>query len=282
MTTPPPDPAPAERAAGSAAHAWRQRLFWDWAQAIPASMPGGFLSTLYASAAAADAGGQLKYAKGGKAIPIARIASGARVDVKDCRRYLNAAIAAGVIVVVGEKRSGAATLYALLLSPFPDWEAAAAVLKASKRRRADQVEPRAERARAANLGGHAPVVAVPREEVNLGGVAPYVWDDEAPPLEDEPRGPGPLPTPGATPPRGWGATPPTVQVTAFGFSMTGAEVVTQAEVPGPSACAVKINSIEQHDDAGCAARRCPRCGAQMSPTTKRTMCVGCLREDQPA
>jgi hypothetical protein len=202
----------------------------------------------------------------GKLITIRAIATGARVDIKDARRYVNAAIAAGVADRVGDSPNGAAVLYTLLVSPFPDWAAAVAVLDASKRKRGH--------AAPWNQGGpghHG-------HRWRPGGVSPTVDDPSG---ESGPKAPGgthPLPPWGDTPPRGWGDTPPTIPGVSMFSSMNGAEVCRQAEVPGGAGSATKIDSTGE-ERWGCGVRRCPRCGSRMADRSDRVMCVSCLREN---
>jgi hypothetical protein len=94
-----------QRASGSVPNAFRNALFWRWAPAMPTGLPSSFVTVLYALAAAADPAGKVKF-RDGKAIRIKDIAAAAKVDEKDCRRYINAAIAAGVVGVEGEQRPG--------------------------------------------------------------------------------------------------------------------------------------------------------------------------------
>ena len=269
-------PSTPEKNPGSTAHAWRQRLFWDWAQDIPSLLPGGFVAVLYAAGSAADASGHLRFARGGKPIPLPKLAKGARVDVKDARRYVNAAIAAGVMCKVGDPKPGVAVLYSLLLSPFPDWGAAQSFLQKSSRVRPDRDGSRADRAKAAqgNLGGVPPQV----EDSNPGGQAPYVWDQEPPEDEPEPRGAGPLPTWGACPPTTQGGRPPTYQGYSMDYPMTMPEVVTQPEVPSVLPVATKTN-LTGEEEWGCGTKRCARCHGRMRNQTGRELCAACRREE---
>jgi hypothetical protein len=100
---------------------------------MPTSLKGGFLTTLYAMRAMASASGHLRFSGDGKPIRIQDIAKASGCREKDARRYLDAAIRAGVVAVIGERRRGKPTLYALVNCPWPGWEAAAHYLKETAR-----------------------------------------------------------------------------------------------------------------------------------------------------
>jgi hypothetical protein len=93
----------------------------------------GFLTLLYALRAVANANGELRFHGDRKAIRIQDIAKAAGASEKDARRYLNAAVAAGVVGVRGEQRRGRSSLYVLLMCPNPLWGAAEDSLKSSRR-----------------------------------------------------------------------------------------------------------------------------------------------------
>lgn len=129
------------RTPGGVPNAYRNALFWNWAPAMPKAVPVGFVAVLYAMASAAAPSGHVRF-RGGKAIRISDIANGAGVDEKSARRFLEAAVAAGVLAIEGERRRGRATLYVLVLSPFPDWGAAESVIRSTRRqRKADRPPP---------------------------------------------------------------------------------------------------------------------------------------------
>lgn len=262
------DPIDDPPTGGSVPHKFRQRLFWEWAQQMPRALPAGFITTLYAMASAADPSGHLRFNKG-KLITIRAVASAARVDVKDARRYVKAAVAAGVVGMPAEQRNGSAILYAILLSPFPDWDAAVAVLEGSKRKRKHTIDWHTEK----NQGGHTPEVP----DGDRGGHTPTVWDDEEPPPDEEPWGTHPPRGWGDTPPRGWGDTPPRIPGSSMSSSMTVAEVVSQADVPGGPVLATE--DFTGGERWGCGVKRCSRCGSRMADRADRVMCVTCMREE---
>jgi hypothetical protein len=131
-------------------HNFGNALARRWAPALPRPLCGGFLTLLYALRTMASADGRLRYERDGQAITISQIAKACRSDQKDVRTYLKAAIAAGVVGVVGDGKGrgrtrGRATMYALLLDPSPNWEAAAGVVWFAQQVKAEKRAERAER-----------------------------------------------------------------------------------------------------------------------------------------
>ncbi|MDX2552585.1 hypothetical protein ACKI1J_42830 [Streptomyces scabiei] len=128
-------------AGGSVAHHWGNALARRWAPELPRPLTQGFLTCLYALRQLASADGQLKYARDGKGITLAEIAAACRSSQKDVRAFLTAAIAAGVVTTVGARRRGVAAVYCLLVSPRPNWAAAAAVVDNHRRGKTTTREP---------------------------------------------------------------------------------------------------------------------------------------------
>lgn len=128
-------------AGGSVAHNWGNALARRWAPELPRPLTQGFLTCLYALRQLACADGQLKYVRDGKGITLAEIAAACRSSQKDVRAFLTAAIAAGVVTTVGARRRGVAAVYTLLLSPRPNWAAAAAVVENHRRGKSAVREP---------------------------------------------------------------------------------------------------------------------------------------------
>ncbi|MFF4752672.1 hypothetical protein [Streptomyces sp. NPDC001270] len=121
-------------AGGSVPNAFGNALAWKWTRQMPTALRRTGLPTLlYALRAMANAAGELRFADR-KPIRIQDIAKAACADEKDSRRYLEAAIRAGVVGISGARRRGAPTLYVLLLAPAPDWTAAEEYLRATARR----------------------------------------------------------------------------------------------------------------------------------------------------
>lgn len=190
----------AGRASGSVPHAYRTKLFWHWAPAMPKGLPSGFVTVLYSLGSAADPSGALRF-RDGQPIRVRHMAAAARIDEKDMRRYLDAAIAAGVLVILGERKRGRTTLYALVLSPYPDWLAAAAVLERTKRKRQGRKPPPWQPTEfggpppnlpGSEFGGPPPNFDAAAPETN-GGTAPQFSSGDRPPLssgDSPPNNPG--------------------------------------------------------------------------------------------
>lgn len=123
---------PQERTGGSVPNDWGNALARRWAPDLPRPLAGPTLRMLYALRTLASADGALRY-RDGKGIPLGEIAAACRSDEKDVRRYLTAAIAAGIVGTIGKPKRGKATIYALILTPWPNWAAAVAVLANSER-----------------------------------------------------------------------------------------------------------------------------------------------------
>ncbi|MFC8453113.1 hypothetical protein [Kitasatospora sp. NPDC057223] len=103
---------------------------------MPKALSGGFLKILHSLHSLANEDGVLRFRRSGDGIPLGQIALGAMCDVKDARRYLRAAIAAGLVRVVGEIQRGFAVVYALVVPGWePDWAAAVESLVESRRER---------------------------------------------------------------------------------------------------------------------------------------------------
>jgi hypothetical protein len=122
-------------ATGSVPNAFGNALAWKWTRAMPAYVRRSGLPTLlYALRAMANAAGELRFNGDRKPIRIQDIAKAACCDEKDARRYMDAAIRAGVVTIRGERKRGTATLYVILPHPFPDWPAAEDYLKSTARK----------------------------------------------------------------------------------------------------------------------------------------------------
>lgn len=126
-----PDEQQPDHASGGVPHAYRNAIFWRWTRTMPRPLKGPFLTLLYALGAAAGTHGLLQF-RDGTVIRIQDIAAGVGSDEKDTRRYLNAAIAAGVVAVEGERRRGKRAVYRLVVCVHPDWTAALSSLARSK------------------------------------------------------------------------------------------------------------------------------------------------------
>ena len=135
----------------SVAHTFRMSLAWKWTARMPRALSGGFLKILHSLHSLANEDGVVRFRRSGDGIPLGRIALGAMCDVKDARRYLRAAMAAGLVRVAQAPRRGFAVVYALLVPGWePDWAAAVASLAESRRERPE------ERERPGRVGGRTP------------------------------------------------------------------------------------------------------------------------------
>lgn len=262
------------RATGSVPHAFRMAVAWRWAKEMPRPLRGGFLTLLYALAALADTAGRVRFARDGKPIRISDIAEASGCDQKDCRRYLMAAEVAGVVVVEGERKRGKTTLYIILVTPIPDWEAAAASLSSTRRK-----------------SRTAPPWLDENAEKN-GGVSPELFPDEngghtpelSGPAAEKERGTHPRPSSGDTPPNGSGDTPPNNPGSTHVLPHEMAEVVAQPQVVEPTALH-KID-LAKVEDAAAAANGTPRCATCHRPFVPRrgrlTTCSRCPAESKTA
>lgn len=254
---------------GSVPHAYRNALFWRWVPSMPKGLPGSFVTVLYALAAAADPSGRVRF-RDGKAIRIKDIASACKADEKDVRRYLDAAIVAGVVAVQGERRRGVPALYVLVLSPRPDWDAAVSSLDSSKRKARKAPPWLGEK-----NGGVSPELSEPEN----GGHAP-----ELDPLDrDEERGTRPRLSSGDAPPFGSGDTPPYIPGRAKELPQEMAEVGGQPQLVG----APELHKIDSLTDQPRADPppgdfiRCARCHTPMIARPGRTTHTHCA-ERTPA
>lgn len=146
-TTPPSGSVPVPHAYGNA-------LARRWVFELPRPLKGGFLTLLYALRTLASADGQLRYERDGKGITITQIAKACCSDERDVRTYLTAAIAAGVVGVVTDdhgrgRTRGRATVYTLLMTPSPNWDAAAGIVWVAQKVKAEKRAERADKRAAA-------------------------------------------------------------------------------------------------------------------------------------
>ncbi|SDM76626.1 hypothetical protein [Streptomyces wuyuanensis] len=251
----------ATRASGSVPHAYGNALAWRWSREMPTALRRGFLTLLYALRAMANANGELRFPD--KPIRIQDIARAAGADEKDARRYVNAGIAAGVIAVKGEQRRGKPTLYVLMVVPDPDWGAAEASLKGS--RRTPGRAPAPWRKDSESSGD--------RDPNQFGGPRPEL---EAPEPE-EVRGTAPRMGSGDRAPNGSGDRAPNNPGTTHEPSHDGAGVVFKPQVVG-AAEPQKIDFTQEQDHHAEQPRdfiRCARCHERMVPRGNRTTHAHC-------
>ncbi|GGQ48620.1 hypothetical protein [Streptomyces asoensis] len=121
-------------AAGSVPMAIGNALSWKWTrQMSPYLRRSGLPLLLCQLRNFANASGEIAFSGDRKPIRITDIAAAACCREKDARRYLEAATRAGVVRVLGERKRGKTTRYALVPHPFPDWQAAEDYLKSTGR-----------------------------------------------------------------------------------------------------------------------------------------------------
>lgn len=121
-----------QAASGGVPNAFGNAIAHRWAPELPRPLRAGFLKLLYALRAVARPDGTVA----GEHSPyrISQITQFCGADEKDTRRYLRAAIAAGVVTIPeGEKVTrGKANTYVLLVAVRPDWQAAVKSLETSR------------------------------------------------------------------------------------------------------------------------------------------------------
>jgi hypothetical protein len=229
---------------------------WHWAKEMPRSLRGGFLTLLYALAALADSTGRLRFARDGKPIRISDIAEASGCDEKDCRRYLLAAEAAGVVLVEGERRRGRTTLYIILVTPVPDWGASVASLD-STRRKPRTPPPWVAEKRTEN-GGLTPELSGDE----FRGLTPELWDQS----EKEVPGTHPRPSSGDSPRNGSGDSPRNNPGSTQELPHETAEVVTQPqEVAAPAVDKTDPDGEDKPDAIPDGFVRCTKCHERMVP-----------------
>lgn len=130
-----PDTEP-DRAKGGVPHAFRLQMAWRWVPDMPLRLRRNkpFLYALATVASMADTAGRTRWHnrqdenEPGRALRLTQLARAMGSDDKDARRYLAAAVAAGVLATEEAPRRGRTTVYVLQLPPVPRWAAALAVL----------------------------------------------------------------------------------------------------------------------------------------------------------
>lgn len=254
-----------DRSSGGPAHAFGNALAWKWSRTMPRSLKGGFLTLLYALRSMSSASGQLRF-KDGKVIRIQDIAKAAGCREQDARRFLEAAIQAGVVVVIGERRRGIATLYSIVVTPFPDWKAAARHVKETARTRQEDV-PSTEKGSVHSGTNHGDEGSVHGGSNQFGpqGHEPADEDDEA--VRSTEARSGSV----HSGPTGSVHSGPSIPGVTHGVTQEMADVVTQPElVGGPPA--ETDQSTSAVSEASEPFGRCghPGCGQQLlRPGTNR-------------
>ncbi len=213
----------------SVAHTFRTTLTWRWSARMPRPLGGGFLKVLQSLGALANEDGVLRFRRSGDGIPLGRIANGARCDVKDARRYLRAAMAAGLVGIVGEARKGFAVVYTLLVPGWePDWAAAVDSLLGSRRKRHRDGSRDGGPEQDLDLDLDRPGWTEEEEEEEEWPAQP---SDEEWQFGEDVRGQDPRPGRGAAPLGGEGERPPTSQVVSHGGPQVELPVVDHVQAP---------------------------------------------------
>ncbi|GGS81780.1 hypothetical protein [Streptomyces griseoviridis] len=245
-------------ASGSVPHAFGNALAWKWSREMPTALRRGFLTLLYALRAMANASGELAFHGDRQPIRIQDIAKAAGASEKDARRYLDAAIRAGIVIVKGERKRGRPTLYVIVPTPFPDWTAAEEHLKATARKPGKAPAPWAKDTgssgdRDPNQNGS------PRPELTAG-------------TDQEVRVTATRWSSGDRDPNGSGHRDPNNPGVTHGTSQDGAEVGFQPQVVGPPGDQAEAH--EDHHDTAASDnpetwRRCRACNRPILPDPKR-------------
>ncbi|MFF9910648.1 hypothetical protein [Streptomyces sp. NPDC013457] len=245
----------AARASGSVPNAYGNALAWRWSREMPTALRRGFLTLLYALRAMANASGEIRFPDG--PIRIQDIAKAAGASEKDARRYLNAAIAAGVVFVKGEQRRGKPTLYVLMNDPSPDWGAAESSLKSSRRPAGKTPAPWQEPAESSG----------PRDPNQFGGPRPELEGSEP----GEVRVPATRMGSGPRDPIGSGPRDPNNPGSTQESSHDGAGVVFKPQVVGASGTQQIDGDQEQDHDhtPPLGFLRCTRCHERLVPDPRR-------------
>lgn len=245
----------ATAASGSVPNAFGNALSWKWTRQMSAYLRRSGLPLLLCQLRnLAAASGEIAFNSDRKPIRIQDIAKAACCDEKEARRYLEAAIRAGVVQVIGERKRGKAARYVIVVHPFPDWLAAEDYLRSTARKRApgwDQPgESSGDSAPNQNGGQRPELTAGTPEEVR--GTAPRMSSGDSAPNgsgDSAPNNPGGYP---------WG-------------SHDGAEVGFQPQVVGPTGD--QSESHEPNPDDPTTWRTCPTaqggCGRRIMPDPQR-------------
>lgn len=261
-----------QQRSGSVPHAYGNALAWRWAREMPVKLRRSILTLLYALRSMAAASGELRFGDG-KPIRIQDIARAAGADEKDCRRYLRAAIAAGVVAVKGEQKRGKPTLYVLVLNPMPDWEAGEKALTGSRRKPGKAPAPWKDEPESS--GDRAPN--------QFGGPRPELTDGTA----EEVRGTAPRWSSGDRDPIGSGDRDPNNPGIAKELPQEVAEVGGQPQVDGRPEQPDEPHDTPQPDTEARASpdpapldfARCTACGDRMVPRPGRTTHTHCQPAD---
>lgn len=238
-------------ASGSVPNAFGNALSWRWTRDMSAYLRRSGLPLLLCQLRnLAAASGEIAFSSDRKPIRIQDIAKAACCDEKEARRYLEAAIRAGVVQVLGERKRGKAARYVIVVHPFPDWPAAEDYLRSTARKRAPGWDQHAE-----SSGDSAPN--------QNGGQRPELTAGTA----EEVRGTAPRMSSGDSAPNGSGDSAPNNPGGYPWVSQDGAEVGFQPQVVGRSGD--QSESQEPNPDDPTTWRTCPGCNRRIMPDPQR-------------
>lgn len=143
-----------EQRTGGIPHAFGNRLVWHWVDEMPAYLKQGFLTMLFSLRQHAAPSGEVRFNGGNhRPIKLSRLSRSAGCREQDGRRYIEAAIRAGLVTVVGERKRGATPLFQLLVNAHPDWKAAEDYLRATSRGAGRKFPKVAKETRTSDHGG---------------------------------------------------------------------------------------------------------------------------------
>ncbi|CAM5481048.1 MULTISPECIES: hypothetical protein [Streptomyces] len=241
-----------ERKEGAVPNSFGNALAWRWTREMPRSLKGGFLTMLYALRAMAAPSGELRF-KDGKPIRIQDLARAAGCREHDARRYLDAGIRAGVVLVIGQRRRGTPTRYAIPngTTPWPDWKAAEDYLKATARRRAQDEGPE-------GGSGHSGTNQFGPQRQELAAA-----DEESVRSTEARMGSDHSGTTGS------GHGGPNNPGSSHGASQEVADVVPQPQVVGGSSAQSEQSANQDDDQGGQPLDRCEVCGVPLVRPGKR-------------
>ncbi|MGW8703505.1 hypothetical protein ACWGOK_42490, partial [Streptomyces eurythermus] len=154
---------------GGIPHAFGNQLAWKWVDEMPPYLKTGFLAMLYSLRQHAAPSGEVRFNGGNhKPIKLDRLSRSAGCREQDGRRYVEAAIRAGVVVVVGERKRGKTPLFQITMHPWPDWKAAEQYLRGTSRGVGKQFPKLEDEAETSIHGGPSILEHEPPEETDEG------------------------------------------------------------------------------------------------------------------
>lgn len=245
------------RTSGSVPNAFGNALSWKWTRQMSAYLRRSGLPLLLCQLRNfASASGEVAFSGDRKPIRITDIAAASCCREKDARRYLEAAIRAGVVQTLGERKRGKATRYVIVVHPFPNWQAAEDYLKSTARDNSKRPPKWSEEPEGpGESSGHSG----PNQN---GPLRPELTDG----TENEVRAtPAPMGS-GHSGPTGSGHSGPNNPGGFPRSSHDGAEVSFKPQLVGPPED--QIDHQESHDDHA-AWTRCTACSRPIIPDPKR-------------